>query len=134
MKLLRAAVLFGAVAVAVLPGGIAAASTPSVSATPGANMPYVTSTNSYVRKIAQCGTIMYAVGTFSTVGAIGKSTLTRHNVFAFNATTGAISTWDPNTNGTVNSITFSADCATAYLGGSFSTVHGTAIKNLAKVS
>src|SRR5258708_34156735 len=125
MKVLRAAVLFGAVAVAVLPGGIAAAATPSVSATPGANIPYVTSTNSYVRKLAQCGSTMYAVGTFSTVGAAGKPTLTRHNVLAFNATTGAISSWDPNTNGEVNSIAFTDDSATAYLGGSFSSVHGT---------
>ena len=97
-------------------------------------MPYVTSTNSTVRQIVQCGNTMYAVGSFSTVAAAGVSAQTRHNAFSFNATTGAISTWNPNPNGEVNSIALSADCATAYLGGTFSTVQGHAVKYLAKVS
>jgi hypothetical protein len=111
----------------------AAASTPSVSAIPAANMPYVTSTNSTVRQIVQCGNTMYAVGSFSTVAAANAGVQTRHNAFSFNATTGSISAWNPNTNGEVNSIAVSADCATAYLGGSFSTVQGHAVKFLAKV-
>ncbi len=110
------------------------AATPSVSATPSAHMPYVTSTNSTVRQIVQCGNTMYAVGAFSTVAAAGVSAQTRHNAFSFNATTGAISTWNPNPNGEVNSIALSDDCATAYLGGTFSTVQGHAVKYLAKVS
>jgi hypothetical protein len=132
-KLLSGATLLAAAVVMLTPSA-AQAATASVTATAAPNMPYVTSTDSYVRKIAQCANTMYAVGAFSTVGAAGKPTLTRHNVFSFDATTGAISSWDPNTNGIVDSIAFSADCASAYLGGAFSTVHGVAVKNLAKVS
>jgi hypothetical protein len=112
----------------------ASAATASVSATPSANMPYVTSTNSTVRQIVQCGNTMYAVGAFSTVAAANAGVQTRHNAFSFNATTGAISTWNPNPNGEVNSIAVAADCATAYLGGTFTTVGGHAVKYLAAVS
>jgi hypothetical protein len=112
----------------------AAAGTPSVSAKPAAYMPYVTSANSTVRQLVQCGNTMYAVGAFSTVAAPGVSAQTRHNAFSFNATTGAISAWNPNPNGEVNSIALSADCAHAYLGGTFSAVQGHAVKNLAEVN
>ncbi len=112
----------------------ASAATPSVSATPSTHMPYVTSTNSTVRQLVQCGNTMYAVGSFSTVAAPGVAAQTRHNAFSFNATTGAISAWNPNPNGEVNSIALSSDCGTAYLGGTFSSVQGHAAKNLAKVS
>jgi hypothetical protein len=76
---------------------------------------------------------MYAVGKFSSIKRY-SSTVTRNNAFSFSATTGAISSWNPNVNGQVNSVALSADCATAYLGGSFTTVNGTAVTNLAAVS
>jgi hypothetical protein len=112
----------------------ASAGSTTVSATPAANMPYITSTNSTVRQLVQCGSTMYAVGSFSSVGAPGKSSMTRHNAFSFNATTGAISSWNPNPNGMVDSIALSSDCKTAYLGGGFTTVGSTSVARLAKVN
>ena len=45
-----------------------------------------------------------------------------------------MSSWNPNVNGIVNSIAFSPDCSEAYLGGKFTSVNGTAVKNIAEVS
>jgi hypothetical protein len=130
----RALIVASAALVVLGPASMAAAATPSVSASPATYMPYVTSTNSTVRQIAQCGNTMFAVGDFTAVGATNKPTLTRHSAFSWDATTGAISAWDPSPNGMVDTIALSADCATAYLGGTFTTVKGQAAVRLAKVS
>ena len=42
--------------------------------------------------------------------------------------------WNPNVNGVVNSIAFNSSCTEAYLGGVFTSVNGTAVKNIAEVS
>jgi hypothetical protein len=123
-----------AVVIALAPATVASASTASVSASPSTLMPYVTSTDTTVRQIAQCGSTMYAVGDFTSVGATNKPTLTRHSAFSWNATTGAISAWNPNPNGMVDSIALSADCSTAYLGGAFTTIQGKTAVRLAKVN
>ncbi|HYS35525.1 MAG TPA: hypothetical protein VEO01_07800, partial [Pseudonocardiaceae bacterium] len=47
---------------------------------------------------------------------------------------GAIAAVDPNVNGTVTTIAFSPDCTSAYIGGVFTSVGGTAVKNIAKIS
>jgi hypothetical protein len=45
-----------------------------------------------------------------------------------------VSAWNPNVNGTVNSIAFNGtDCSHAYIGGVFTSVHGTTVKNIAEV-
>lgn len=106
----------------------------SVSTTPAAYTPYITSGNSTVEQIVQCGSNMYAVGTFSQVGLPNGQRFARSNVFSFNAATGAVTSWDPNVNGEVSGIALTPDCSSAYLGGGFSSVHGVAINNLAKVS
>ena len=42
--------------------------------------------------------------------------------------------WNPNVNGVVNSIAFNgSDCTHAYIGGKFTSVDGTAVKNIAEV-
>ena len=84
--------------------------------------------------IRQCGTQMWAVGAFTSIGSPGHSAVTRNNVVVFDQATGAISAVDPNVNGQVDAVTFSPDCTSAYLGGTFTSVHGTAVKNIAKVS
>src|SRR4051794_33903740 len=85
-----------------------------------------------VHQLAQCGTTMYAVGAISSVKR-GTASYTRNNAFSFSASTGAMTSWNPDVSGRVNAIALSPDCSTAYLGGQFSSVHGTAVKNLAAV-
>jgi hypothetical protein len=78
---------------------------------------------------------MYAVGTFTKI-AQGNTQYTRTGAFSFNAVAPyKMTTWDPEVNGTVNSITFNGtDCSNAYLGGKFTAVGSTTVKNLAEVS
>jgi hypothetical protein len=112
----------------------AATAATGVSATPASWTPYIVSPNGYVRLIRECGSTMYAVGTFTSVATPDQGPLTRDNVFSFSASTGVISSWNPNVNGTVNTITFSADCSSAYIGGIFTAVGSTTVKDLAEIS
>ena len=114
----------------------ASAATGPVSATPAAGTPQLatTGTTEQVRQLAQCGGTMYAVGSFTSIKRY-SSTYPRNNAFSFSATSPyMVSSWDPNVNGVVNSITFSPDCSTAYLGGQFTTVGGVSAKDIAAVS
>jgi hypothetical protein len=122
------------VAASVLFGQPAGAVTPSVSSTPAAWTPYITSADTAVRQIAQCGPDMYAVGSFTSAGWPGHSSKPRGGAMKFNATDGTLLTWDPQVNGTVDSIAFTPDCAYAFLGGAFSSVGGVPRANLVKVS
>jgi hypothetical protein len=78
--------------------------------------------------------MMYAVGSFSQVTQ-GGSTFSRTNVFSFSATAPyTITPWAPAVNGIVNSIAFNGtDCADAYIGGDFSSVSGTPVKDIAEI-
>jgi hypothetical protein len=93
------------------------------------------STVQTVRQLVQCGNTMYAVGSFTQLKRY-STTYTRDNVFSFSATSPyKVTSWAPDVNGEVNSITFSGgNCANAYLGGDFTTVNGTAAKEIAEVS
>jgi hypothetical protein len=123
------------------PPALAAGSVPAtgpVSTTPAAGTPALVQTSSQevVRQLVKCGTMMYAVGTFTTISQ-GGTTYTRNDVFSFSATAPyAVSSWNVDVNGDVNSIAFTNGhgCADAYLGGNFTSVHGTAAKNIAEVS
>jgi hypothetical protein len=88
-----------------------------------------------VRQLVQCGGTMYAVGTFSHI-LQGSHDYTRHNAFSFHASPPfTMTSWAPNINGEVNSIAFHAgNCSRAYIGGSFSSVNGTAAKNIAEIT
>src|SRR5690348_13832808 len=95
--------------------------------------PPVTHDVEQVRQLVQCGSRMYAVGRFSQVKWHGR-TFTRNNAFSFRATAPfTVSGWNPDVNGEVNSVAFSGGCGSAFLGGSFSSVHGTRAANIAKV-
>ena len=63
---------------------------------------------------------MYAVGRFSNITQSNGTVFARSNAFAFNATTGAVSSWNPDVNGEVSAIALDPGCDTAYLGGAFS--------------
>jgi hypothetical protein len=114
----------------------ASAQTGPVSAKPANGTPQLapTGTTEQVRQLVQCGGTMYAVGRFTSISWNG-TTYTRNNAFSFSATAPfTVSSWNPNVNGKVNSIALSADCSTAYLGGKFTSIGGTAVKNIAAVS
>jgi hypothetical protein len=94
-----------------------------------------------VRQLVQCGARMYGVGTFSqivspNISGSGSVTFSRNNAFSFSATRPyRVTSWNPNVNGEVNSIAVGGkNCSTAYLGGTFTSVHGRAVHNIAAVS
>jgi hypothetical protein len=110
----------------------------SVLPTPASGTPHFpvsTRTTEQIRKLAQCGGTMYAVGTFSTIQQGGHN-YTRNNAFSFSATAPyAVTSWNPNVNGEVNSITFNnGNCGDAYLGGGFTKVGSATADNIAEVS
>ena len=122
---------------AVLAVPAAAAPTGPVSGTPAVGTPVLANLGSQtqkVRQLVQCGGTMYAVGSFTSIKK-GSTVYTRDNAFSFSATSPyTVSSWDPDVNGTVNSIAFSPDCSTAYIGGLFTSIGGTTVKNIAEMS
>ena len=119
-----------------LAAGPASAATGPVSATPAAGTPQLNATGAIeqVRQLAQCGGTMYGVGTFTSIKRY-SGTFARDNAFSFSATSPyMVTSWNPDVNGIVNSIAFSPDCSIAYLGGAFTSIGGTAVKNIAAVS
>ncbi len=115
----------------------AVAATGPVSPTPAASTPQLTAyngtTTEQVRQLVQCGSTMYAVGTFTTIKR-NSTTYTRNNIFSFSATSPyQVTSWDPDVNGIVNTIGLSSDCNTAYIGGKFTSVHGAAATDIAAI-
>jgi hypothetical protein len=109
----------------------------SVSTTPASGTPQLSPNGKteQVRQIVQCGSMMYAVGTFTKITQGGKI-YTRRNAFSFKATAPyTVSRWEPGVSGEVNSIAFKgSNCSSAYLGGSFRHVHGKSARNIVKVN
>jgi hypothetical protein len=119
-----------------------------VSSVPANNTPHLKATLDnpiqQIRQLVQCGSTMYAVGTFTTI-VKGSTTYTRNNVFSFSATFPyTVTSWAPNVVGsygttanvsnTVNTIAFAnGDCSHAYIGGKFTSVNGTTVKNIAEI-
>jgi hypothetical protein len=118
-----------------------------VMSTPATNLPHLpasTTQTEQVRELVPCGNTMYAVGTFSTIRK-GSTTFTRNNIFSFSAVKPyTVTTFAPNVVGpyettqngsdVVNTIAFvNGDCSHAYIGGKFSSVNGTAVKNIAEI-
>lgn len=87
-----------------------------------------------IAQMVQCGNTMFAVGTFSEI-VQGGTNFPRSNIFSFEASAPyTITTWAPVVNGTINSITVNpANCADVYIGGDFTSVNGTAVKDIAEV-
>ena len=120
-------------AAALATSSVGAAPTGPVSGTPAANTPQLanTGTTEQVRQMVQCGDTMYAVGSFTTI----KRFTTVHpeqRLQLQRAPPFKVTSWNPNVNGIVNSIAFNgSDCTNAYIGGKFTSVNGTAVKNIA---
>src|SRR5215469_17811258 len=80
----------------------------SVKATPASGTPQLppTGTTEQIRQLVQCGQVMYAVGSFTSISQNG-TTFARNNIFSFSASSPyAVTSWNPNVNGVVNSIAF----------------------------
>jgi hypothetical protein len=97
-----------------------------VSANPADWTPQVVDDPGSIRELAQTGNAMIAGGGFSQVQNAGSSVrLTRNNIFAFNATSGDVSTsFVPSIDGLVRSVAVSANGAVVYAGGEFKRVNG----------
>jgi hypothetical protein len=109
-----------------------------VSPKPASSTPQLAQTGNtieIVRQLVQCGATMYAVGSFSKIERNG-TLHTRNNIFSFRATSPyAVTSWNPDVNGPVNTIAFNGtNCADAYIGGAFSSVHGTRATDIAEIS
>lgn len=88
------------------------------------------------RQITQCGSTMYVGGSFTQVRNPNSNTpIARNNAFAFRAgpSNFTVLPWDPNVNGQVDTVACAPD-GDVYIGGSFTTVGGVAVRNLAKVN
>jgi hypothetical protein len=114
-----------------------AQATGPVSAQPASGTPQLDQTGNtteIVRQLAQCGSTMYAVGSFTRIEWNG-TVYDRSNIFSFSATAPYMMTsWAPSVNGIVNSITFNgSDCADAYIGGAFSSVNSTKVSDIAEI-
>jgi len=108
----------------------------AVSATPASGTPALkpTTGNENIRQIVQCGSTMYAVGNFSQITWNGQ-TFARNNAFSFSANAPyTMTSWNPDTNGIVDSIAVNSSCTDAYIGGAFNTVGGTSANDIAEVS
>ena len=136
----HAALIAGIAAVACCLPASAASASPAlagaVSPTPVNGTPTLvaTGTTEQIRQLVDCGGTMYAVGTFTQIKS-GSTTYSRNNVFSFSDTAPyMVTSWNPNVNGTVDTIAFNAgNCADAYIGGHFTMVGSTAAKNIAAV-
>ena len=133
---LIAGITAGALCAPAVPA-LALAQAGRVSPSPEAGTPTLlaTRTTETIRQIAHCGGTMYAVGTFTKISGSNGS-FTRNNIFSFRATAPfTVTSWNPKVKGTVNTIAFNGgNCATAYIGGQFTAVGRTAVKNLAAVN
>jgi hypothetical protein len=118
-------------------GPARAAQTGPVSKVPAGGTPQLgkTSVTEKIRQLVQCGNTMYAVGSFTEIRRF-QAVYQRNNIFSFLAAKPfTVTSWNPDVNGLVNSITFNGgNCSEAYIGGSFTSVHGTAVRNIAEIS
>src|SRR5690349_4771198 len=91
-------------------------------------------TNGRVNAIAILNGIAYIGGDFTSVRAAGQSSggVTRNHLAAIDLSTGAVTSWNPGTDGSVQSI--AASGGTVYVGGTFATAGGAARTNIAAIS
>jgi hypothetical protein len=93
-----------------------------VSDNPSSFTPHVM--DGQVQTLARVGNMIIVGGTFTTVRNANSTTdIPRRNLFAFNATTGLISTtFVPNPNSTVYKVLPAADDMSVYIGGNFTSI------------
>lgn len=104
----------------------------ALSAATGLATAWNPNSNNTVQSIAVNldASIIYAGGTFTTIGG-----QTRNRIAALSGSgTGLATTWNPNSNSTLNAVVLSADQATVYAGGSFTTIGGQTRNRIAALS
>jgi hypothetical protein len=120
-----------------VPGTASAAVSSTPPATPqigGSATSGTDGTVEVVRQLTQCGDTMYAVGSFTQVrNPNSTAPIARNNAFAFRAVAPhTVRPWNPNVNGQVDTVACAPDGG-ILIGGSFSSVGGTTVRNLTKV-
>ena len=108
-------------------GGAARYRIAKLNATTGVVDPaFSASANSTVNALAVVGNTLYLGGAFSSVSGSGSGTgSSRADLAAFNATTGALLPWNPQTSGgEVLALAASPDASKIVVGGSFTTLDG----------
>ncbi len=103
-----------------------------VSANPANTTPNVE--DKAVKSITKVGSTMVAGGTFTQVTPPGGPTLSRSGIFAFNATTGAVSsTFQPQFNAVVNRVVSAGDGTSVYVAGKFSMLNGSPVSKVVRL-
>jgi hypothetical protein len=121
-------VFVGALAAAALAGPASALAAPSAA-------PIATwQAGGRVSALAIANGVVYMGGSFTSLISHGASrkTITRNHLAAVNETTGVPLAWNPNVNGAVHSLRVVG--GRVYVGGSFTSVGGRTVHNLAAVS
>lgn len=129
-----------AVATLALAVGLAVSGTPTPAAAATSDLSRTSApswqTNGGVADLLTVGGTTYLAGAFTAVrpagAAPGSREVSRPHLAAVDAATGALRSWAPRVNGTVESLAVRGD--TIYLGGSFTAVNGQPRKNVAAVS
>jgi hypothetical protein len=103
-------------------GGVTRSNLAAIQLTTGMATSWDPSTNGTVNAVVLSGTTVYAGGTFTSVNT-ATTPVTRNNLAAFNAGTGAAASFDPSPDNTVYALLVSG--STVYAGGSFTWVNTT---------
>jgi trimeric autotransporter adhesin len=78
---------------------------------------WIAHANGQCRAMFLSGGQLYVGGAFTKIGAI-----TRNRIAALDPATGAVASWNPNVNNTINTMILDSSGTTLYLGGAFTTV------------